>query len=414
MTMAAAKRVLGDSEAMLRKVELEITECDGLMETYCHASQPHQSEKCKENLKFSIKKLQRDRAQLSTWISDKSVKEKSALTDARSKIEARMMKFKTLEGEVLATAFNDESDEGHAELQPCVEEGFQACVHAGVDCSSPTIFTAAGVSMAAAKRVLGDSEARLRKVELEITEFDGLMETYCHASQPHQSEKCKENLKFSIKKLQRDRAHLSTWISDKSVKEKSALTDARSKIEARMMKFKTLEGEVLATAFNDESDEGHAELQPCVEEGVQACVHAGVDCSSPTIFTAAGVSMAAAKRVLGDSEAMLRKVELEITEFDGLMETYCHASQPHQSEKCKENLKFSIKKLQRDRAHLSTWISDKSVKEKSALTDARSKIEARMMKFKTLERDLLATAFNDESEEGHAVEVFRPQACTED
>ena len=81
----AAER-LGDVEAMLKKVELGITEFDGPMENHCLASQPNRREKY-GNMKTSMKELQRDRTQLSTWIS--------ALTDARSKIEARMMKFKT-------------------------------------------------------------------------------------------------------------------------------------------------------------------------------------------------------------------------------------------------------------------------------------------------------------------------------
>ncbi|CAE7362899.1 not3 [Symbiodinium natans] len=107
---------------------------------------------------------------------------------------------------------------------------------------------------------------------------------------------------------------------------------------------------------------------------------------------------------------MLKKVELGITEFDELMENHRHASQPNQRAKYEENMKTSIKKLQRDRCQLSTWISDNGVKEKSALTDARSKIEARMMTFKTLERDVLK-AFNDENQ---AVEEFQPRGCVED
>ena len=99
---------------------------------------------------------------------------------------------------------------------------------------------------------------------------------------------------------------------------------------------------------------------------------------------------------------MLRKVELGIAEFDGLLENHRHASQPNQREKYEENMKTSIKKLQRDRCQLSTWISDEGVKEKSALTDARSKIEARMLTFKT---------FNDENQ---AVEEFQPRACAEE
>ena len=106
--------------------------------------------------------------------------------------------------------------------------------------------------------------------------------------------------------------------------------------------------------------------------------------------------MAAAKKLLGDIEAMLKKVDLGITEFDGLMENHRHASQPNQREKYEENMKASIKKLQRDRTQLSAWISDKSVKEKSALTEARSKIEARMEKHKTFERDVKKGLNNEE------------------
>ena len=91
---------------------------------------------------------------------------------------------------MLTSAFNDEFDEGHA-----VEE-FQL-------------------------KVWAKEEVR----------FDGPMENHCLASQPNRREKYGDNMKTSMKELQRDRTQLSTWIS--------ALTDARSKIEARMMKVKT-------------------------------------------------------------------------------------------------------------------------------------------------------------------------------
>ena len=68
-------------------------------------------------------------------------------------------------------------------------------------------------------------------------------------------------------------------------------------------------------------------------------------CLRPVV---APLTMVAAGR-LGDVEAMLKKVELGITEFDGPMENHCLASQPNRREKYGDNMKTSMKELQRDR-----------------------------------------------------------------
>ena len=50
-----------------------------------------------------------------------------------------------------------------------------------------------------------------------LQEYNRLRDAHNRASQPNQKEKLEENLKAQIKKLQRARNDLSTWINDKQV-----------------------------------------------------------------------------------------------------------------------------------------------------------------------------------------------------
>lgn len=64
-------------------------------------------------------------------------------------------------------------------------------------------------------------------------EFDSIIEKVYNAPTQNQKEKYESDLKKEIKKLQRYRDQIKTWLtfSDKDVKDKKALMDARKTIE---------------------------------------------------------------------------------------------------------------------------------------------------------------------------------------
>eukprot|EP00930_Biecheleria_cincta_P095888 TRINITY_DN87783_c0_g1_i1.p1 TRINITY_DN87783_c0_g1~~TRINITY_DN87783_c0_g1_i1.p1 ORF type:complete len:756 (-),score=211.86 TRINITY_DN87783_c0_g1_i1:341-2608(-) len=97
--------------------------------------------------------------------------------------------------------------------------------------------------------------------------------------------------------------------------------------------------------------------------------------------------MAAGRKLQAEIDKLLKKVEEGLEEFNNIWDGVHNASQPNQREKFETELKAQIKKLQRDREQIKTWLGDKSIKDKNALGDARKKIEVEMERFKDFERD---------------------------
>lgn len=104
--------------------------------------------------------------------------------------------------------------------------------------------------------------------------------------------------------------------------------------------------------------------------------------------------MAAQKRLQAEIDKLLKKVDEGVEEYNRLRDSHNRASQPNQKEKIEENLKAQIKKLQRDRNQLSTWITDKQVKDKGPLTSGKNKIEGLMDHFKDFERESKTKRFS--------------------
>lgn len=79
----------------------------------------------------------------------------------------------------------------------------------------------------------------------------------------------------------------------------------------------------------------------------------------------------------GEIDRVLKKVSEGSTEFDQTIEKVYSASSQNQKEKHEADLKREIKKLQRYRDQIKTWLtfSDKDIKDKKALFDARKTIE---------------------------------------
>jgi len=73
-----------------------------------------------------------------------------------------------------------------------------------------------------------------------------------NAQNANQKEKFEAELKSQIKKLQRYRDDIKTWITNSDIKDKRPLTDARKQIETEMERFKVCEKEFKTKAFSKE------------------------------------------------------------------------------------------------------------------------------------------------------------------
>lgn len=72
----------------------------------------------------------------------------------------------------------------------------------------------------------------LKKVAEGVDKFDDTWTKVHNASNSNQKEKYEEDLKKEIKKLQRLRDQIKTWIASGEIKDKSVLVDKRKLIEA--------------------------------------------------------------------------------------------------------------------------------------------------------------------------------------
>ncbi|KAI7735411.1 hypothetical protein M8C21_033012, partial [Ambrosia artemisiifolia] len=82
--------------------------------------------------------------------------------------------------------------------------------------------------------------------------FDSIWNKVYDTDNANQKEKFESDLKKEIKKLQRYRDQIKTWIQSSEIKDKKALMDARKLIEKEMERFKICEKETKTKAFSKE------------------------------------------------------------------------------------------------------------------------------------------------------------------
>ena len=106
--------------------------------------------------------------------------------------------------------------------------------------------------MAANRKLQGEIDRTLKKVQEGVEIFDEIWEKVYGAQNHNQKEKFESELKSQIKKLQRYRDDIKTWITNSDIKDKRPLTDARKLIETEMERFKVCEKEFKTKAFSKE------------------------------------------------------------------------------------------------------------------------------------------------------------------
>ncbi|CAJ1793883.1 unnamed protein product [Sphenostylis stenocarpa] len=113
--------------------------------------------------------------------------------------------------------------------------------------------------------------------------------------------------------------------------------------------------------------------------------------------------MGASRKLQGEIDRVLKKVQEGVEVFDSIWNKVYDTDNANQKEKFEADLKKEIKKLQRYRDQIKTWIQSSEIKDKKvsasyeqALVDARKQIEREMERFKICEKETKTKAFSKE------------------
>ncbi|KDR83474.1 hypothetical protein GALMADRAFT_235635 [Galerina marginata CBS 339.88] len=122
----------------------------------------------------------------------------------------------------------------------------------------------------AARKLQTEIDRTLKKVSEGVELFENIYDKMQSSTNQTQKEKSELDLKTQIKKLQRLRDQIKTWVASNDIKDKSALLDNRRLIETQMEKFKACEKEMKTKAFSKEGLIQAAKLDPKEQEKEEA------------------------------------------------------------------------------------------------------------------------------------------------
>jgi len=121
------------------------------------------------------------------------------------------------------------------------------------------------------RKLQGEIDRILKKVAEGVETFDTIFEKIQSSSNITQKEKYELELKKEIKKLQRYRDQIKTWLSSNEIKDKRLLTENRRLIEQQMERFKACEKELKTKAYSKEGLQLANKIDPQEKEKVDVC-----------------------------------------------------------------------------------------------------------------------------------------------
>lgn len=121
------------------------------------------------------------------------------------------------------------------------------------------------------KKLQSEIDRLLKKVSEGVETFEAIFDKIHYTNNANQKDKYEQDLKKEIKKLQRLRDQIKTWLSSNDIKDKRALLENRKLIEAQMERFKQVEKEMKTKAFSKEGLMQKERLDPKDQEKVDAC-----------------------------------------------------------------------------------------------------------------------------------------------
>ncbi|GJJ68160.1 CCR4-NOT transcription complex subunit 3 [Entomortierella parvispora] len=123
----------------------------------------------------------------------------------------------------------------------------------------------------ATRKLQTEIDKVLKKVAEGVETFEETLEKIETSTNANQKEKYEADLKKEIKKLQRQRDQIKTWISSSDIKDKRALLDNRKLIEQQMEKFKAIEKEMKTKAYSREGLIMSGRMDPKEKEKAETC-----------------------------------------------------------------------------------------------------------------------------------------------
>ncbi|KAJ2801210.1 general negative regulator of transcription subunit 5, partial [Coemansia furcata] len=121
------------------------------------------------------------------------------------------------------------------------------------------------------RKLQSEIERVFKKVAEGIEDFEDCHDKVLNASNASQKEKYETDLKKEIKKLQRLRDQIKSWIQSNEIKDKQDLLHHRKLIEKQMEKFKAIEKEMKTKAFSKEGLLQSTKLDPKEKEKLDLC-----------------------------------------------------------------------------------------------------------------------------------------------
>ncbi|CCO27282.1 CCR4-NOT transcription complex subunit 3 [Rhizoctonia solani AG-1 IB] len=118
----------------------------------------------------------------------------------------------------------------------------------------------------AARKLQTEIDRTLKKVGEGVELFESIYEKMQASTNQTQKEKLETDLKTQIKKLQRLRDQIKTWVASNEIKDKSHLLENRKLIETQMEKFKACEKEMKTKAFSKDGLNAALKLDPKEKE----------------------------------------------------------------------------------------------------------------------------------------------------
>ncbi|XP_014294468.1 CCR4-NOT transcription complex subunit 3 isoform X2 [Halyomorpha halys] len=112
----------------------------------------------------------------------------------------------------------------------------------------------------------GEIERCLKKVTEGVETFEDIWQKVHNATNSNQKEKYEADLKKEIKKLQRLRDQIKSWIASAEIKDKSTLLEYRKLIETQMERFKVVERETKTKAYSKEGLGAAQKMDPAQKE----------------------------------------------------------------------------------------------------------------------------------------------------
>ncbi|KAF5272735.1 hypothetical protein FQA39_LY07762 [Lamprigera yunnana] len=120
--------------------------------------------------------------------------------------------------------------------------------------------------MAATRKLQGEIDRCLKKVTEGVETFQDIWQKVHNATNSNQKEKYEADLKKEIKKLQRLRDQIKSWIASGEIKDKSQLMEFRKLIETQMERFKVVERETKTKAYSKEGLGAAQKMDPAQKE----------------------------------------------------------------------------------------------------------------------------------------------------